>query len=173
MTEEQRMLCRGLVIQPNRRAGLTKEEFLRRFPEAVEDGYVASSLLEKASVERSAEDLQCALIVGSAFGFTREQQATLSRLLEFDWHHSHEDIVEALGRFPTPESIDPLFRATQWVPTSLEYDDSRALAVKAIWALGRIPGPEAEARLETLAKAGEAIIREAAREQIERRNKNA
>jgi hypothetical protein len=47
------------------------------------------------------------------------------------------------------------------------------LAVKAIWALGKIPGPEAETKLETLARSGDAILQRTAGEQLERRHSAA
>jgi hypothetical protein len=75
-----------------------------------------------------------------------------------------------LQKWPTVDTVGALFRATQWIPKSLEYDDARALAVKAIWALGKIPGPEAEAKLETLARSENTILRQNAVEQLERRN---
>ena len=171
MTEEQRKLCRDLIIQPDGRSRITKEDFLRRFPSVVEGGKVASRVLEDAYRAQDAEDLQCALIVGFAFGFASEQTDILRRLVEADWHYSHEDVVEALDGLRTPDAVDALFRATQWIPKSLEYDDSRALAVKAIWALGKISGSEAETKLETLTHSDNAILRESAGEQLARRHR--
>ena len=81
--------------------------------------------------------------------------------------------MSALQTWPTPDTVDALFRVTQWIPKSLEYDDARALAVKAIWALGKIPGSEAEAKLETLARSENTILRQNAVEQLERRHSAA
>jgi hypothetical protein len=171
MTEEQRKLCRDLVIQPDGRSWITKEDFLRRFPSSVEGGKVASRVLEDTYTAQNAEDLQCALIIGFAFGFASAHKDILRRLVDVDWHNSHEDVVEALDGLRTPDAVDALFRATQWIPKSLGYDDSRALAVKAIWALGNIPGTEAETKLESLARSDNAILRKAASEQLERRRR--
>ena len=79
---------------------------------------------------------------------------------------------EASDGLRTPDAVEALFGATQWIPT-LEYDDSRALAVKAIWALGKIPGAEAENKLETLARSGDDILQKTAAEQLERRREGA
>jgi hypothetical protein len=172
MTPEEQKLCRDLVVTPPRGARqISKEEFLRQFPLAIERGKLALRLLEEASKAQNAEDLQCALIVGHAFGFAAEHLDILSRLVDVDWHYCHEDIVSALQTWPTPDTVEALFRATQWIPKSLEYDDSRALAVKAIWALGKIPGTEAETKLEALARSDNAILRKTAEEQLERRHK--
>lgn len=174
MTAEQRKLCQSLVITPPRGVSqISKEIFLRQFPSAVERGRLSLRLLVEAFTTQSAEDLQCALIVGHTFGFGPEHLDNLRRLVDADWHCSHEDVVSALETWPTAETVEALFRATQWVPTCLEYDDSRALAVKAIWALGKIPAAEAETKLEALAGSDHVILRKTAEEQLERRHKTA
>jgi hypothetical protein len=173
MTEEQRQVCRDLIIFPNRRNTITKEEFLRRFPSAVEGGKSALKWLREAYEARNADDLSYALIIGGAFGYGPEHKDILSKLIDEDWHYSHEEVVTALKRWPTPDTVDALFRATQWVPKSLEYDDARALAVKAIWALGAIPGPEAEAKLEILKHSENPILKKNAEEQLKRRQSAA
>jgi len=173
MTEEQRKLCRDLIIFPNGQSRITKEEFLRRFPLAVEHGRLAFKWLQEAYETRSADDLSCAFVIGGAFGYVPEHKDILRRLIDEDWHNCHEEVVSALQNWPTPDSVDALFRATQWIPKSLEYDDARALAVKAIWALGKIPGPEAEAKLEMLARSENTILRQNAVEQLERRRNAA
>ena len=173
MTEVQRKLCRDLIIFPNGQGRITKEEFLRRFPSAVEHGKLASRLLEDAYRAQDGDGLECALTIGFAFGFAPEHTKTLCHLVEADWHVRHEDVVSALDKLRSPGTVEALFRVTQWIPKSLEYDDSRALAVKAIWALGKIPGTEAETKLETLARSENTILRQNAVEQLERRRKAA
>jgi hypothetical protein len=61
-----------------------------------------------------------------------------------------------------------LYHAAWWVPDYLDFDESRALAVKAIWALGGTPGAEAEQALERLLGAEGEVVREAARAQLAR-----
>lgn len=139
---------------------------MRRFPSAVEDGSLASRWLEEACATRSSDELFCALVIGVNFGFAAEDREILCWLIGEDWHYSHEDVVSTLGRWPNRDTIEALFRATQWIPKSLEYDDARALAVKAIWALGKIPGIEAEAKLLTLAQSEDTILRENALKQL-------
>jgi len=170
MTTEQRKLCRDLIIFPNGQSRITKEEFLRRFSSAVEHGKLASRLLEDAYRTQDGEDLECALTIGFAFGFAPEHTKTLCCLVEADWHVRHEDVISALDKLHSPETVEALFRATQWIPKSLEYDDSRALAVKAIWALGKIPDTKAETKLEALARSENAILQKNAVEQLKRRH---
>jgi hypothetical protein len=171
MTEEQRDLCSALTILPNGSRRISKEDFIRRFPSAVERGKLASRLLEDAYLVQNGDDLECALTVGFTFGFAPEHTKILNRLVEADWHVRHEDVVSALDELRSPDSVEALFRATQWIPKYLEYDDSRALAVKAIWALGKLPGTKAETKLEALARSDDAILRRAAEEQLDRRHK--
>ena len=142
---------------------------MRRFPSAVEHGKLALRLLEEAYRAQDGEDLECALTVGFTFGFASEHAKILCHLVEAEWHVRHEDVVSALEELHPPDAVNALFHATQWIPKSLEYDDSRALAVKAIWALGRIPGPEAEAKLGELANNPDPNLAKLAAEQMERR----
>jgi len=59
MTIEEQKLSRDLIITPPHGArGISKEEFLRRFPSAVELGKVALRLLEDAYEGQNAEELQ-------------------------------------------------------------------------------------------------------------------
>jgi hypothetical protein len=171
MTPEQRKLCWGLVITPMSRGKrqISEEEFLRQFPSSVEDGKLALWMLKEACRARSADDLESALIVGFVFGFAPEHKDILRSLVAVDWHHSHEDVVSALETWRTPDTVDAHFSATQWIPKYLDFDEARALARKAIWALGKIPGAEAEAKLVALARSDDAILRRGAEEQLERR----
>jgi hypothetical protein len=170
MTPEERSLCRGLVITPpSATRTIPTEEFASRFPSAIEHGTVAARLLEEACESKNPDDVQCALVVGHAFGFASDHVGILARLLEADWHVSHEDVVSALDRLRSPEGVNALYRATQWIPEYLSYDDSRALAVKAIWALGKLSGDEAEAVLHQLAASSDTVIQDAAKEQLQRR----
>jgi hypothetical protein len=170
MTPEERKLCRDLIVTPPRGAmQISKEAFLRQFPSSVEQGKLVLRLLEDACTAQNAEDLGCALIVGHAFSFRPEHTDILCRLVEADWHISHEDVVGALEGLQTPDAVGALFRATQWIPEHLHFDESRALAVKAIWALGKIPGAETEKKLEMLTRSDDAILRENATEQLARR----
>ena len=170
MTKEQRQLCRDLTIQLDGRSRISRDEFLSRFPSATENGKVATKWIEEEEHARDADDLSCALTIGLLYGFAPDHAVILRRLIDSDWHYSHEDLVIALQTWPTAETVDALFLATQWIPKSLEYDDARALAVKAIWELGKIPGREAQAKLELLARSDNVILRENAKKQLGRRN---
>ena len=150
--------------------GSSRDELLREV--GVHDGAAwGEELLRSAVVERSALDVELALIVGFAFGFTgsEEQLRVLIELCSADWHYKHEDVVTSLGGFRSPAAVDALYGATQWVPDYLDFDESRALATKAIWALGGIPGDAAYDALVRLSDSNDPIVSDGARAQLLRR----
>ncbi|HEY1422966.1 MAG TPA: HEAT repeat domain-containing protein, partial [Candidatus Acidoferrum sp.] len=67
------------------------------------------------------------------------------------------------------KTVDTLYSAATIVPGYLEYDEAKALAVKAIWALGKIENEAAEAKLGVLARSEHPIIRDEAINQPRRR----
>jgi hypothetical protein len=170
MSPEERALVMALVVLPGRQP-MPKEQFLREF--GAEDGVALGlDLLQDATERRDPVDVELALVVCFRFGFTYDHLPTLLTLAFADWHQRHEDVASALGKLRSPASVNALAHLAKWVPTYLEYDDARALAVKAIWALGGIPGPEAEQALKTLVGAEGEVVREAATAQLMRREKS-
>lgn len=85
-----------------------------------------------------------------------------------DWHQRHEDVASALGELRSPASVDALVHLAEWVPGYLEFDDARALAVKAIWALGGIGGGAARRALASLAGSPSSIVADSAVAQLEK-----
>lgn len=169
MTEAERELCHQLVIHADGKVDISEEEFKRRFPSAICHGKLAKALLEEAFQSQNGDDLLCVMIIGSTFGFGPEHIDILCRLIDATWHQCHEFVVSALDGLRTTEAVDALFRATQWVPEYLDYDESRALAVKAIWGLGNLVDRKSEDKLKTLVHSEDAILRKAAVEQLKRR----
>lgn len=168
MTPEDRAVLFDLVIVPGRGSRRSPEDALRYF--GVTDGTALSlRLLRDAAEARDPVDVDAALIACAAFGVTAGHLAVLVALESATWHQGHEDVVAALGRLRSPEVVPSLLHAAQWVPDYLEFDESRALAVKAIWALGATPGPEALGALRTLLANGDERVRDTARAQLARR----
>ena len=173
MTAEQRKLCWSMVILPNGSKPMSKEDFLRQFPTAIEHGKLASGLLEEACRTQNTADLDCAIQIGNMFGYTAIQTEILCHLIDADWHGLHESIVDVLGALQPPGAVEALFRVTQWTQKHLEDIGVPHLAEGAIWALSRIPGSEAETKLEILAHSDKANLREAAVWRLEQRHKAA
>ena len=63
----------------------------------------------------------------------------------------------------------PWLFAARWVPEYLDFDEYRTLARNATWALGRIPGPEAEQALTDLLDSDSEIVRQEAKALLARR----
>jgi len=150
--------------------GLRHEDFLRQFRPGNSDGMELSrQLLEEALSSGMPDEVEYALIVGFTFRFSPSHLEALSRLSEADWHFKHEDVVTALGQLKDRGAVEALYRSALKRYRYLDFDDSRALAVKAIWALGQIQDISAEKKLERLAQSDEKIIRNEALNQLRRR----
>lgn len=168
MTPEQRQSIMSMVIVPGRDRAGSPDDVLRQF-EADDGQALGLDLLWDAARRRDAVDVELALVVCFAFGFTMGHLGLLIELARADWHHSHENVVTGLARLRSPEAAGALEHAARWVPQYLGFDDSRALARKAIRALGAIPGPEARQALTGLLDSGSHIVREGAESQLARR----
>ncbi len=167
MTKEERQLVYALATKK-----IEPADFLERFHSS--DGRIlCAELLNDAIRSKNSEDVEWALIVGYTFGFSDQHLNTLLFLSGERWHFKHEDVVTALGRLKTPRAVKALAAATQWVPEYLDHDESRALAVKAIWAIGGIAGPEADSALTELSASGDPILADTARNQINRRKSSS
>lgn len=170
MTDDQKQLIGCLVVTPEfRTPRLTPSDFLKEFDTPFDGRQLTLQLLKDSISSSNGQDLGFAMIVGFTFGFSEEHFPLLNSLIREKWHFSHEDVVTALSAFHTPKAVEALYAATQWIPDYLDFDESRALAVKAIWALGRIDGPEADAVLAKLTADSNSILVEAATEQLQRR----
>jgi hypothetical protein len=168
MTPEDRHAILSLVHYPGQPPTATPEDLIQHLH--TDDGKMLGlRLLRNAIAERNATDVELAMIVCNVFGFDSDHLEFLLTLTEAQWHHKHEDVVSTLGDLRAPEAVDAFYQATQWVPDYLDYDDSRALARKAIRALGRTPGPQAEQALTRLLNADDEILREESEKQLDRR----
>jgi hypothetical protein len=150
---------------------ISEDKFLREIGIGRGSGSgFALRMLEGAYHENNGDDVEFGLYLGFRFGFTPEFLDVLIRLSDADWHQRHEDVVAALDELRDLRATDALYRATLKLHTYLDYDDSRALASKAIWALGRLGDTTADQRLRTLADSGEPVVQAYAREQLYRRS---
>ncbi|MER7519910.1 HEAT repeat domain-containing protein [Streptomyces sp. NPDC126499] len=169
MTPEEQDLVMGLVFVPGQGRTRTLDEVLAHFGES-DGSALAFRLLRDAMERRDADDVEMALIVRAAAGAPGEEfLEPLIELFPADWHTRHEDVVSVLGKLRSPRAVPTLALATRWVPEHLDWDENRALAVKAIWALGAVPGPEARKALEDVRDDENEIIRENAVKQLARR----
>jgi HEAT repeat protein len=167
MSPDQRSLVMALVAIPAGRDPLSRDDFLRGW--GASDGVALSVDLLRDAVERfDAEDVELALVVGFKFGFCDGHLEPLLSLAFADWHQRHEDIAMALGKLRSPSSVGALVHLAQWVPAYLEFDSARALATKAIWALGAIDSEDAHRALVELAQSSSEIVAAGAKGQLQR-----
>ena len=93
----------------------------------------------------------------------------LNKLLTCKWHHQHENIVTLLEMAADAHSTNFLYRAAGAKLEYLSFDRSFSLAVKCIWALGRIArkgDTTARKKLERLTKSTNSVIKQNAENQL-------
>jgi len=168
LTPEAKQLILSLVYKPSDTSGGDPGAVLRYF--GTDDGAALGRRLLRDAVERKdGGDFELAMIVCSRFdAYDDSLLPLLADQVRADWHQRHEDVVSRLGKYKSPAAVDALYQATQWIPDYLDYDESRALARKAIWALGGTPGPDAEQALVRLLDDKDEDLRELAAEQLRR-----
>jgi HEAT repeat protein len=167
VSPEQRSLVMALVMVPGGREPLATDEFLQHF-NATDGAVLGLDLLRDAIDRHDPVDVELALVVCFKFGFSHDHLEPLITLAFADWHQRHEDVAMALGRLRVPSSAAALMHLAQWVPSYLEFDEARALAVKAIWALGSIGGEEAHQALESLSQSESKVVAENALAQLQK-----
>ena len=127
------------------------------------------TLLRDAVQRRDAEDVEWSLVVCFRFGFSPQHFDLLIELAFAEWHERHEDVASALGGFIAGSFDATVHLAPVWVPQYLAFDDVRALAVKAIWGGGAIPGAPATKGTSTIsATAEDGIVARAAMQELDR-----
>nr|WP_319396638.1 hypothetical protein [uncultured Desulfobacter sp.] len=165
MTNAEKKLIEELMSDT-----ITKMEFRNRFPVDIQQNsdYILSNL-EKAFNDKNADDIEDILFVGFSFSlFSNKFVNVLCDLIIEEWHYKHEDIAMILQELKDPQSIDNLYKTALSKYEYLDYDDSCALAVKCIWALGDINTDYAREKLKLLATSDNSIIKENAVRQLNR-----
>ena len=148
------------------------QDFLERYPSNPKtDKNHVNDLLRGTLANHDAVEVEAAIVLGTAFGFTRCCMPLLATLLKEGWHHSHEDIALVFQDLKDPTGINALYDAALAQYDYLSYDDCYALAVKCCWALGGINTIEADEKLRALAKSDSLIKADAARKQLERKDR--
>ena len=165
MTNEEKKLVEDLM-----KNSISKSEFLKLFQiDIKKDNDYLLSLLEKAYNENNADDIEDILFISFSFSlFSKIFVNILNKLIVEEWHYKHEDIARILQKLKDPKSVEYLYEATLSSYEYLDYDESYALAVKCIWALGDINNEFAIEKLKLLSKSDNTIIKENAINQLNR-----
>ncbi|MQY25038.1 HEAT repeat domain-containing protein [Nocardia aurantia] len=168
MTPEDKSIILSLPHAPGKSPVGTPGDILRHF-ECSDGRKLGLTLLHEALENRDADEVELSMIVCSLFGgYDSEHLQVLLQLADADFHQQHESVVRLLGDLRSSAAVDVLERSTQRAPEYL-VDDGAELARKATYALGKIPGPEAEAALTRLSDSDEEVIRRTARKLLARR----
>ncbi len=141
-------------------------EFLLAFrPPLTDPTSLILDCLQESYDQHSPDGVDSAMLFGYCFKFTIHHVQILCRLAFADWHFKHEEIARALDSIRDSRAIDALEYLARIKYPYLEYDDSRALAVKAVWALGNLGSTAALGRLVNDL---DSIVRDAAINQLSR-----
>lgn len=151
---------------------ISKEEFLTLIKVKSEClGEELSEMLSFAYKQNSDSNVEISIYLIFKYEQINEKYLdVLNNLILCDWHEQHENIAMLLQRLKAPKSVDYLYATINQKYSYLEYDDSYALAVKCIWALGDIGNEEAKEYLKKLLNSENEIIVENAKKQLERNN---
>lgn len=165
MKKEERNLIDKLMEK-----NISNSNFLEQFTvNVLVDHNYLIKLLEEAYMYKEADDVEYCLYVGFVFElFSNDYLPILCKLLEAPWHCQHEDIAMILQKLKSPDSVEVLFKTTFARFDYLDYDESFALAVKCIWALGDTRTKEAKEKLRILARSDNKIIKDNAEFQLKR-----
>lgn len=129
----------------------------------------AQQLLEEAIASQNTDEVEFTLSVLPSLGHFPKHIALFVTLFQQQWHYRHEDMVRDLERFGAKtQIIEALKWATEVRLKYLEYNDSDALARKAIYAIARMNTTESRNTLNQIAKYSTGVRRDWARAKSER-----
>lgn len=164
MNEINTMLLEGFYSQK-----IPMSEVKERFSLEGKSQYeFIHDLLIEARNNKDPDLLEDGITLIFIFKEVKHPVKELNELLLESWHYRHEDIASLLQDAKSPTSIDALNKAVMTKFDYLDFDDSYALAVKCVWALGEIGTPEAMDKLTKLSKSDNKIIRDNAINQLKR-----
>ena len=165
MTQNERELIGKLMSD-----SISDRGFLENFTVNIaENPNYFRQLLKEAYDEKNSYDVDYLIYIGFTFNlFTEEYVEILCKLIEASWHEQHENIATLFQFLKSTKSIESLYKTAITHFEYLDYDDSYALAVKCIWALGDINTIEARKKLELLSESDNEIIRNNALKQLKR-----
>lgn len=151
---------------------VSKDRFLELIKVKSENlGDELSEMLNYAYKQHSDVNVETALYLVFTYElFSENYIDVLNNIILCDWHEQHENIAMLVQRLKSPKSVYYLYVSINQKYSYLEYDDSYALAVKCIWALGDIGNEEAKEYLMKLLNSENEIIVENAKKQLERKN---
>lgn len=165
MTKKERELLHNLMTR-----AIPLEVFMKDFTVDISKNprYICG-LLETTLVEQEANDVEYLLTAIFHFKlFIEDYVDILCKLADETWHFQHENIASIFQKIKSPKTVECLYKTTLTQFDYLEFDNSFALAVKCIWALGDINTVESRKKLELLTQSENEIISKNAIYQLKR-----
>lgn len=170
MTEEEKTLFAHLCWKPATEKNFPWEsslrEFLSRFRPHQSSSQRVRDVLIEAIQSHDAEEVGILDGIICGLGYSEEHLPLLATLFRQEWHYNHENMVQLLEDFQSDEAIEALAWAAQVRLKYLEYNNSEALARKAIYALARMPGQQARETLQRIADTSHGQRREWAKRKM-------
>jgi hypothetical protein len=148
---------------------VSAQQFYAAYPtsEATASGE-GSEMLKRAVEEQDGVAAEFGLYLGHKFGITPEYLEPLNALADAEWHQRHEDAVAGLAKLHHPSSVEPLYGAARLRPQYLDYDETFALAKKAVHALEAIQTTQAVEKLGQLLSQSPDVVKEYAKRALTR-----
>ncbi|MGR4051835.1 hypothetical protein [Kosakonia cowanii] len=150
---------------------MTKQIDLSDFLCQFGDGSGELDLCKELTIAREAADAELVdllLYLSAVVNFDYDDVDILNQLVTDPWHQKHEEIVGLLDHYRHPSSVDPLYKAALLNLEYRDYDEDFILANKCIRALEKIGGQKAIEKMQLLADADNALIRQYAKKHLNR-----
>ncbi len=134
------------------------KQFVTQFRPHQSDSQRIRDVLEEAIQSQDSREVGISLSVVRGLGYihgvgySKEYLPLFAELFRQEWHSAHEDMINIFENFKSEEAIEELGGAAQVRLKYLDFNDSEELARKAIYALSRIPGPQAQEKLQFIAQ---------------------
>jgi hypothetical protein len=122
-------------------------------------------LLNEALVTKSADTVECAIMLIDRCGTSETNIERLQSLIKADWHTKHEDIISMLDDLRDERNLDVFIYAVCHFPPHLKYDEGHALARKAIYGLSNLNTPASREVLSSFAMHQTQRVRDLIKEQ--------
>lgn len=167
MTNEERDVISKLMAKT-----ITKQDFINYFQGKTKNKEYILELLKLAYKEKNADDIEFCLYICFVLELHMEDSLQiLCDLLKEHWHYQHENILIMLQELKDPKSVDFIYQTAKTKYEYLEYNDCYSLIIKCCWALGDINTNESLEKLKQLSQSNNEIIKDAAIEQLKRKEK--
>lgn len=164
MKREEKSLLKDFIRQK-----INFYELREKYPQEINEKYILNEL-DDILINHDRESLDYLIILSCNLGVTKKIALHLCEFLIVDWHRQHEDLARLFqDKIHLPESIDFLVKAMMLKFDYLfEQDDYEPFVTKCMYAIASLQTEASKLKLKELAISNNAIVKEAAKYQLER-----